>query len=453
MKIEKNRSYLTIAIYTFVTAVAIIISYLVLSNLKGFGSNFSSVMGVFTPFILGIAIAYVLNPLMMWIERQLSRIDKLNSKKRLKRTLAVSSTLLFFLAVLYSFFALVLPTVSQSIGLLLTNLSTYYNNMETAIYTFATQHLGEINLTDQQINSFIDSLITEFNKGSALISQLLPKTINIIVGFTTQLTNIVIAIIVTIYFLAGKETFLAQVKKTLYAFTNTAKSQYTMNLADKANKIFNGYVSASLLDALVIGILTFITLCIFDIEYAALISLIVGVTNIIPFLGPFIGAIPSAILLLLVDPKQCLIFIVIIIVVQQLDANVIKPKILGQSTGLSSFWVIFAVFVSGKLFGAIGMFVGVPVFAVIYVLFKELVENKLNKKSLSPNTIDYREDLDHTFPVQGRLKKDKAAPKSADREENSQEPTEEASTPPAKTADCTESAETDKSDTKEKSDS
>ena len=426
LKIEKNRSYFTIAIYTFITAVAIIISYLVLSNLKGFGDNFSSVLSVFTPFILGIAIAYVLNPLMMWFERQLGRIDRLNSKKKLKRTLSVSATLLVFLAVLYSFFALVLPTVSQSVGMLVANLSSYYNHMEATIYNFATEHLGEMNLTDQQIESFINSLITEFNKGSALISNLLPQTINIIVGFTTKLTNVLIAFIVTIYFLAGKETFLAQVKKTLYAFTNTAKSQYTMNLADKANKIFKGYVSASLLDALVIGILTFIVLFIFNIEYAALISLIVGVTNIIPFLGPFIGAIPSAILLLLVDPKQCIIFIIIVIIIQQLDANVIKPKILGQSTGLSSFWVIFAVFVSGKLFGAIGMFVGVPVFAVIYVLFKELVENKLGKKSLSAKTIDYRDDLDHTFPVQGRVKQQNNSNKEGAEEiEETEEGTEE----------------------------
>lgn len=407
MKIEKNRSYFTIAIYTFITAVAIIICYLVLSNLKGFGDNFSSVLGVFTPFILGIAIAYILNPLMMWIERHLSKIDRLNSRKKLKRTLSVSATLLVFLAALYGFFALVLPTVSQSIGTLLTNLSTYYNNMETIIYNFATEHLDKMDLTNEQIDSFINSLIAEINKGSALISGLLPQTINIIVGFTAKLTNILIALIVTIYFLAGKETFLAQVKKTLYAFTNTAKSQYTMNLADKANKIFNGYVSGSILDSLVIGILTFVILCIFHIEYAALISLIVGVTNIIPFLGPFIGAIPSAILLLLVDPKQCLIFIIIIIVLQQIDGNIIKPRILGQSTGLSSFWVIFAVFVSGKLFGAVGMFVGVPIFAVIYLLFKELVESRLSKKSLSPDTIDYRDDLDNTFPVQGRLKKQK----------------------------------------------
>lgn len=435
MKIEKNRNYFTISIYVFLTALAIIICYLVLSNLEGFGIKFSNVIGVFAPFILAIAIAYVLNPLMMWIERQLNKIPKLQPKKKLKRMLSVFATTILFLAVIYGFFALVIPTVSQSIGTLLGNLTTYYTNLENSIYAFAKDHLNEMDLTEEQIDAFINSLISEMQKISELLSGLLPKLIDSIVDFTTKLTNILIAIIATIYLLASKEVFLAQAKKTLYAFTNTAKSQYTLNLADKANRIFNGYVSASLLDALIIGILTFVILFIFKIEYAALISLIVGVTNIIPFWGPFIGAIPSAILLLLVSPKQCLIFIIIILAIQQLDANVIKPKVLGQSTGLSPFWVIFAVSVGGSLFGILGMFLGVPVFAVIYVLFKELVESRLQKKSLSTDTIDYRDDLDHTFPVPGRIKKSAEEEETEANTENTTKETEKAKSETAENQD------------------
>ncbi|MGI5824005.1 MAG: AI-2E family transporter [Bacillota bacterium] len=419
MKIEKNHNYLTIAIYVFITALAIIISYLILSNLTGFGENFLNFLKVFTPFIWGISIAYVLNPLMKWTEHQLSRINPLSKRKKAKRTIAVILTMLLFLVMLYEFFSLVIPTVSKSIGSLLGNLTYYYNNLETTIYTFAATYLGGFDLSSAQINSFVSSLISEVDKVGDLVAEFIPKSFSMAISLTGKLTNIVIAFIVSIYFLASKETFLAQIKKILYAFTNTAKSQYTLNLADKTNKIFNGYVSGSLLDALIIGFLCFAVLSLLKIEYAALISLLVGVTNIIPFFGPFIGAIPSALLLLMVSPKQCLIFIIIILVIQQLDGNVIKPKILGQTTGLASFWVIFAVSVSGSLFGILGMFVGVPVFAVIYTIFKEIVENRLRKKSLSPDTIDYREDLDDKFPVPNRVNKNKKAKTTKkDKDEN-----------------------------------
>jgi predicted PurR-regulated permease PerM len=404
LKIEKNKNYFNIAVYVFFTALAIIICYLILSNLTGFGENFTNFLKVFTPFIWGISIAYVLNPLMMWAEKQLNRLNKLRTKRKAKRALAVIFTMVFFLAILFGFFSLVIPTVSKSIGSLLSNLTYYFNNLEKTLYEFAATHMDTLNLTTEQTKNLINSLLGELDKVGDLISGLLPQSFNFAISVTNKLTNIVIALIVSIYFLASKENFLAQLKKILYAFTNTAKSQYTLNIAGKTNKIFSGYVSGSILDSIIVGILCFIVLTLFKIEYAALISLLVGVTNIIPFFGPFIGAIPSAILLLLVSPKQCFIFIIIILILQQLDGNVIKPKILGQTTGLASFWVIFAVTVGGSLFGIPGMFVGVPVFAVIYTLFKEFVESRLRKKSLSPDTIDYREDLEDKFPIPDRVK-------------------------------------------------
>lgn len=439
MKIQKNHNYFTIAIYTFVTAVAIIICYLILSNLKGFGKNFTDFLGVFTPFIWGISIAYVLNPLMKWIERHLSKIKKLNSKRKVKRGISVVLTMLFFLVLLYSFFAIVIPTVSSSVGKLIANLSFYYNNVEKELNNFAATYLANINLTPEQTQNAIRSIMSEISKLSDWLTAFLPKTFSMAISLTGKLTNVAIAFIVSIYLLASKENFLAQLKKILYAFTNTAKTQYALDLANRTNKIFNGYVSGSILDSIIVGVICFIVLTVLKIEYAALISLIVGVTNIIPFFGPFIGAIPSAILLLLISPKQCLIFIIIILILQQSDGNIIKPKILGQTTGLASFWVIFAVSVGGSLFGVLGMFVGVPVFAVIYTLFKEFVENRLQKKNLSPNTVDYREDLPDRFPIPDRIKENPDNPPSNNDNNDSNSPADS----PAQNSEQSSKAEND----------
>lgn len=405
MKIQKNHGYLTIAVYAFCTALAIVVCYLILSNLSDFGKEVWNVISVFTPFIWGLSIAYVLNPLMKWQERRLVKIPWLQEHRKVKRAASVTGTMLIFFVLLYSFFSLVIPTVSQSVAHLIGNLNFYYTHLEEFIQNFCTTYLNGM-LSLSQIHALTQDIISEVNKAGDLITEFLPQSVNLLISLTGKLTNIIIALIVSIYFLASKETFLAQMKKILYAFTNTAKSQYTLNLADKTNKIFNGYVSGSILDAIIVGCLCYLCLKIFHIEYAALISLLVGVTNVIPFFGPFLGAIPSAVLLLLVEPRQSLIFVVIIFILQQTDGNVIKPKVLGQTTGLASFWVIFSVTVGGSLFGIPGMFVGVPVFAVIYTLVKELVENRLRKKNLSPNTMDYREDLEDRFPIPDRLKQE-----------------------------------------------
>lgn len=409
MKFLKNQNYFTVSVYVFITAVAIIISFLLLSNLDNSGKAISNVISIFSPFILGISISYVLNPLMMWIESHLCKNKKLAQRKKIRRAISVGLTLTVFLALLYGFFALVLPQISSSIANLLSNLTTYYSNIETLITDFININLSNFNISQEQINTFMASFIAELNKLSAMITDFIPQVFGMVVSFTTKLTNTLIAVIVTIYLLYSKEHFLAQIKKVLYAFTNTAKTQYALNLAGKANKIFKDFISGSILDAMIIGGLTFISLFVLKIQYASLIALIVGVTNLIPFLGPFIGAIPSAIILLMVDPKQSLIFLILILIIQQMDGNVIKPKVLGQAVGLSPFWIIFSVTVGGSLFGALGMFLGVPVFAVCYNIFKEIVEGRLEKKSLSTATDDYREDLDNSFPIRNRKNKNKVS--------------------------------------------
>lgn len=398
IKIEKNRQYFTIAAYAFFTALAVIICYLMLNNLSGVGENFDAFLSVLKPFIWGISLAYVLNPLMVWAERQLKRSEFMVKHGKIKRMVSILFAVAVLFALLAVFFALLIPELNSSITGLAGNIGTYIEKVQLWINNALMDYIERLNLPADTLDVMLAPFVDRLENWTDYITVALPAVFNFLMSAVISIKDILVALIVMIYLLAGKERFLAQSRKLLYAYTNPGRSQYVLEWSARTNRIFSGYVSGSILDSLIIGVLTFIVLNILNIEYAIIISVLVGVTNVIPFFGPFIGAIPSAFLLLLVSPQQCLIFIIVILVIQQLDGNVIKPHILGNSTGLSSFWVVFAVIVSGGLFGFLGMFIGVPVFAVIYSLFKAIVEGRLNKKGLSVETEDYRVENPDSFP-------------------------------------------------------
>ena len=209
-----------------------------------------------------------------------------------------------------------------------------------------------------------------------------------------KLTNVLIGVIISVYLLVSKEKFLRQSKKVIYALCKPKKANLILHIGRKANEIFNGFIIGKIIDSAIIGVLCFIGVSIFKMPYALLVSVIVGVTNVIPVFGPYIGAVPCAILILLVDPMKGLGFIIFIILLQQLDGNVIGPKILGESTGLSPFWVVFSILLAGGLFGIVGMIVGVPTFALIYYIIKLFIQQKLEAKNLPTDTNEYT-DVSH----------------------------------------------------------
>ena len=200
-----------------------------------------------------------------------------------------------------------------------------------------------------------------------------------------------IGIIVSIYVMYGRETFSRQCKKIVYALFSPKRANLILHLGNKSNEIFGGFVIGKIIDSIIIGIICFVVLSIMKMPYTVLVSVIIGVTNVIPFFGPFIGAIPCSILILLNDPKMGIYFIIFILVLQQFDGNILGPKILGDSTGLSSFWVLFSILLFGGLFGFVGMILAVPVTAVIFDLIAKLQYYHLRKKGLSPDTRDYKE--------------------------------------------------------------
>jgi predicted PurR-regulated permease PerM len=230
-----------------------------------------------------------------------------------------------------------------------------------------------------------------------LISRTSTSLVGSIITIFKSLLNFIIGIIISIYLLVDKERFIAQAKKVLYAFLTRERANNFINNLRYSDKIFGGFISGKIIDSLIIGVLCYIGMLVLRLPYSVLIAVLVGITNIIPYFGPFIGAIPSAFFILMIDPKKCLVFVIFILILQQFDGNILGPKILGDSTGLNSFWVIFSITVFSGLFGILGMFIGVPVFAVIYAAFKTLINKRLEIKHMPVETsyyIDYDYDPD-----------------------------------------------------------
>lgn len=386
MRIEWNNKYTTIAVYSFLVICASILLYLAISEINVFKSNIDSIITTLLPFIIGGSIAYILNFVLKFFEDKIFDWIGLNNlKERSKRGVAMLFTYFTAALLMYLFMHFVLPQLIDSIVGLANNIPQYVNDATIQI----DKLIGSLDIEDEYLaiilekwNELVEYVIT-------VITNMVPVLGNLVVSLTSSVFNIIIGIIVSIYILIDKEKFISLSKKIIFALFPEKKAEGILEISRRSNEIFGRFLSGKILDSTIIGILTFIVLAIFKIHYTLLISVIVGITNIIPFFGPFIGAIPSTIILLFVSPVQALWFIGIIIVIQQLDGNIIGPKILGDSIGISAFWILFSLLIFSKFLGIVGMIIGVPIFAVIYSIIKENVEESLRRKGLPTKTIDY----------------------------------------------------------------
>lgn len=392
MKIEWNRS-MTARVITYIAAgVGIILSYFLFKNFDAVKGAWQSARDILRPFTFGVIFAYLLNGPLMFFEKHLGFIEKKKPRRVLKRVVAIIATWIAAIAVLSAFFYIVMPDVTKSINVLINNIPHYLSNLQELVKNIAEGYGIEAPFIDAFLNFRISSevfatLLKEYGEG--LLPQL-ANIANLSVQIGSVVFDIVIAIVLSVYIMYSKETLIAQLKKGLYAVLKTETCGKLVRFARESHRIFSSFINGKLLDSLIIGILCFIGMSIIGFEFTMLISFIVGCTNVIPFFGPFLGAIPSILILLMVDPWQALWFGIFVFILQQLDGNVIGPKILGDSTGLPALWVMFAILVGGGIFGIIGMFVGVPAFAVIYKFTKEYFEDKLAKKSLPQKTESYK---------------------------------------------------------------
>lgn len=390
LKIDFNRKYNTIAaycIFTFAVCLALVLVCIRFPTISGYIKSFFKVIA---PVTWGIVIAYVCNPIMKFFENVLTKLlCKKKPHPKLCRYISVFVSMFLLIAVISLLLTLVIIQIRDSLMEILYNIPAYISQLESLATKFLGDYPEVVNALESQLETIQPKLIEFANNIIPRLGDLSVKLKDGAIDFIIALKDFIIGFIVAIYLLISKETFIAQARKVLYALFPKNVGKNILRVSAHANATLSGFLSGKLLDSFIIGTACFIVMTIFSWDFAVLISVIIGVTNIIPFFGPFFGAVPSALLLLMAAPKQVIPFVIFIIILQQIDGNILGPKILGDSTGLSPFWVMFAIFVGGGLFGFAGMLLGVPVFAVIYALFSEFVAYLLKKKRLSHRTSDY----------------------------------------------------------------
>ena len=400
MKRKIDPKHLSAGIVAFSVIVASILLLFILWRFEVIASVIGALFAAFTPVLMGLVIAYLLLPVMRFFEKLYypgiaKKIQKKVKAKKVTRALAVVTAMLIAVAIIAGLLWLLLPQLIDSITNLVAALPGYFNNLQDTVMGLLADQPDLQQQISQFFTEFQDTVIGFLS--NIVLPQMgdwVSNLTNGIMGFFTGLLNLVVGFILAIYVLYHKDLYSAQAKKILFACFKSDHANGILRVTRLAHHTFGGFISGQIINAVIVGVICFILMAIFQMPYALLVSVIMTVFNVIPYFGPFIGAIPSALLILMVDPWDCLWFIIMILVLQQIDGTVISPRILGDSIGLSGFWVMVSILVMNNLIGFVGMVIGVPVFAVLYVLIKERIGRQLRKRKLDPDTIEYM-DLEY----------------------------------------------------------
>ncbi len=386
------------------TALAVIclsiVFYLVLTKMPSLKAGIGKLLSVLMPIIIGSVMAYLLIPVYNGLYRSLNRwLPRLRISREtsasISKGLSTALSLLLLIVVVVGLLLMAGPQVLQSIMDVARSVPSNVDKFSVWMTKLLKDYPEILSVATELVNNFETSLL------GIITDYVMPSVNTLITGITVGVIsalnfmfNVIIGLIVCIYVLNSKSTFAAQGKKLVYSMFDTEYANIVIDDARNIHKIFSGFISGKLIDSLIIGMITFVALSIMNMPYTVMISVIVGVTNIIPFFGPFIGAIPSAVIIFTESPIKSLYFVIYIIIIQQIDGNIIGPKILGNSTGLPSFWVLFSILVGGGLFGFAGMLLGVPVFATICMFISKGVERALRKRGLPEDTDEYMNTKD-----------------------------------------------------------
>ena len=362
MKERRDSTYFKWGVTALAVIFISILLVVIFTDLPGFFKLVTNILSILSPLISGA----------------------------LSRAISIVFALIFAALVIYAFFSILLPQLGESIQGIIDSAPKYFLSIEQ----WATNLLAD----NPEVQYYADMAIGKIQEYlNEWVSTSLPTDIqNVLTTVFTSafsvvksLANIVIGIFASIYILASKDKFQAQSKKIVVALFKPARADHILHVGREINRVFNGFVIGKIIDSAIIGVLCYLGMLILKLPYPALVATVVGVTNVIPFFGPIIGAVPSALLILLVNPLQAFYFVIFVIVLQQVDGNVIGPRILGNSVGISGFWVLISITVATSLFGFAGMILGVPVFAVIYMLISDAVNSALRRKGRSTVTNDY----------------------------------------------------------------
>ena len=401
LKLYSNKKYNTIAAYVLIVLaigfimVAAVFKFSTILNILG------TVVDILMPVIWGFAIAYILNPISTAINKLLNKWC-FRKKQMPKISVAISVALveLLFVAFIIGVMSIIIPALLSSVSEIFSNISTLFSKLQEYANSLLYNH--------PKIYAFISDKISEYaTNAEDLVKRAEPMLNNLISGawgVLGFLRDFILGVIVSVYFLCSKDNLLAQIKKILLATFSRKKCEKIFEIAKRSHSVFSGFITGKVLDSLIIGLIATPFLLILKIPYAVMIAVIIGITNIIPLFGPFIGAIPTGLLVLLVDPGKLVPFIIFVVLLQQFDGNVLGPKILGNSTGLPAIWVLISILVGGGLFGFVGMILSVPTFAVIYSLSRDSIEKKLKRKKLPVSTNYYKNDIEHLYKIKHNKK-------------------------------------------------
>ncbi len=392
-----KKRYFRWGLTAFVVVACSILLALGLSRLGTFRAWLNGVLQAFTPLVWGLVIAYILNPVCARIENGVYALSRRWGMKErgasvLGRALGVLGAMILALAVIFAVIMLLVPQLFTSIKTLVDNARSYFTSFEVwAIGLFENF---------PEVGAFVESTLHNAlvyrqswveNELLGTVQSIMTRVGSGVLSVLNFLMDFLIGLIVAAYMLAGRKRYVAQMRKLNAALWNQKVAQWFLDLAAQTNRVFGGFIRGKILDSIIIGVLCYIGALILRLPYAILVACIVGITNVIPFFGPFIGAIPCAFIILIVSPIKCVYFVIFVFLLQQLDGNFIGPRILGDTTGLNSFWVLVSITVFSGLFGFAGMLLGVPVFAVLYILIKQLAEARLERKGMPVQTESYLE--------------------------------------------------------------
>lgn len=388
-RFQPNSRYFTIVIYGLMFVLGTILLVRIVGSFNDTMKMLGQALQVIAPFLVGAFIAFILYPLVRFFYRSLFKNTFHMKSDKLAKWLSILVTYVLAIGVIAILMVFILPQLYTSITDIVDRLPVWYNNLTTIVDNFEKQHadLGFIdyNIINEHLTSLYPKIISYLTD---TLANLLPYVVNTSMAIVKGFVNLIISIMVSVYMISDHKNIFYQFKKLLYAVFPKQAADTARTICRESTNIFLKFMYGKAIDSVIIGIICFVCMNIFKFPYTVLISVIVGITNMIPYFGPYIGGVLGGIIIVIVNPVQVIFFAIMILVIQQFDGLFLGPKILGDSTGLKPLWVIFAIVVGGAMFGVLGMFLGVPTMAVICYILNIVVEHFLKKRNITVQPYD-----------------------------------------------------------------
>lgn len=396
-KLSMKNQYVKQGLMFFAVGVALILAYYVVNNFSVVAEGFARINDILMPFYIGLVMAYLLCPIYNGTTRIIYQLNKGRFKKpindlRLARVIATFISITVLIVAVGGVIMMILPDLWESIFGLVMGLPDTMKSFIQWLRGILESNPEAMTFLEGKLDGLADAVLVWAQEKMVPGAEAVLNNVSIgVIGTVGVIFDLFVALIICVYVLNSKEKFIAQAKKLVLAVFKPEMADEIFELGTLSNETFGGFINGKIIDSIIMGILCFAAMSVLGLPLPMLVSVVVGVTNIIPFFGPFIGAIPSGIILLIIEPVAALKFALMILVLQQIDGNIIGPKILGKTTKLASFWVMFAIIVSGGLFGFVGMILGVPVFAILYTYISRAINRKLENREMETDTLLYED--------------------------------------------------------------